>query len=167
VINKTITFYIVKSVSYCIKTLKPLTQFQIDLNKVEECYVQDTTHIITKMRTRFLKEEIILQMGNYLATVDHLHYLVKNVSKDKHLLTSLDLKGEDKMNYSAGEKMCSSRVISQLKQIANTDGTIAYLNIMNYIILSFLNDSTSLSDRVYYMWYSVFFLRLWRAWIKK
>jgi len=137
------------------------------MNKVEKCYVQDTTHIITKMQTRFLKEEIILQMGNYLATVDHLHYLVKNVSKDKHLLTSWDLKGEDKMNYFAGEKMCSSRVISQLKQIANTDGTIAYLNIMNYIILSFLNDSTSLSDRVYYMWYSVFFLRIWRAWIKK
>lgn len=67
--------------------------FQIDMHKVEECYVQDTTHIITKMRTRFLKEGIILQMGNYVATVDHLHFLVKNVSKDKHLLTSWDLKG--------------------------------------------------------------------------
>lgn len=137
------------------------------MSKVEECYIQDTTHIITKMRTRFLKEGIILQMGNYLATADHLNYLVETVSKDKHLLTSWDLKGEDKMNYTAGEKMCSSSVINNLKQIANTDGTIAYLNIMRYIIISFLNKSTSLSDRVYYMWYSVFFLRIWRAWIKK
>jgi len=141
--------------------------FQIDMNKVEECYIQDTTHIITKMRTRLLKEGIILQMGNYLATPDHLHYLVETVSKDKHLLTSLDLKGEDKMNYSAGEKMCSLSVINNLKEIANTDGTIAYLNIMRYIILSFLDESTTLSDRVYYMWYSVFFLRIWRAWIKR
>lgn len=115
--------------------------FQINMNKVEECYVQDTTHIITKMRTRFLKDGIILQMGNYLATVDHLHYLVKTVSKDKHLLTSWELKGEDKMNYDAGEKMCSSSVISHLKQIANTD----------------LDESTALSARDYYMysiWYS-------------
>jgi len=72
--------------------------FQIDMNKVEECYIQDTTHIITKMRTRLLKEGIIFQMGNYLAIPDHLYYLVETVSKDKHLLTSLDLKGEDKMN---------------------------------------------------------------------
>jgi hypothetical protein len=121
------------------------------MNKIEECYVQDITHIITKMRTRFLKEGIILQMGNYLATADHLHYLVKTVSKDKHLLTSWDLKGEDKMNYSAGEKMCSLSVISNLKEIGNTDGTIAYLNIMKYIILSFLDDSTILSDRIYYI----------------
>lgn len=56
---------------------------------------------------------------------------------------------------------------SNLKQIANTDGTIAYLNIMKYIILSFLDESTTLSARVYYMWYSVFFLRIWRAWIKR
>jgi len=114
------------------------------------------------MRTRFLKEGIILQMGNYLATpLDHFHYLMKTVSKDKHLLTSLDLKGEDKMNYSAGEKMCSLSVINNLKEIANIDGTIAYLNIMRYIMLSFLDESTTLSDRVYYVWYSVFFLRTW------
>lgn len=63
--------------------------------------------------------------------------------------------------------MCSSSVISHLKQIPNTNGTIAYLNIMNYIILSFLDDSTPLNIQVYYMWYAVFFLRIWRAWIKK
>lgn len=120
------------------------------MNEIEECYIQDTTHIITKMRTRFLKEGIMLQMGNYLATVDNLHYLVQNVSKDKHLLTFWDLKGEDKMNFSAGEKMCSSLIISHLKQIANT-GTIAYLTIMNYIILSFLDDSIPLRARVDYM----------------
>ncbi|KAL0100589.1 hypothetical protein PUN28_019732 [Cardiocondyla obscurior] len=130
--------------------------YQINVNNVEECYIQDTTHIITKMRTRFLKEGIMLQMGNYLATVEHLHYLVKTVSKDKHL-TFWDLKGEDKMNFSAGEKMCSSLVTNYLKQIPNTNGTITYLTIMNYIILSFLDESTPL----------LFFLRIWRAWIKR
>jgi len=34
------------------------------------------------------------------------------------------------MNYSAGEKMRSLSVINNLKETANTDGTIAYLNIM-------------------------------------
>jgi len=73
------------------------------------------------MQTRFLKEGIILQMGNYLTIPDHLHYLAKTVSKDKHLLTSLDLKGEDKLNYSARKKMCSLSVINNLKEIANID----------------------------------------------
>ncbi|KAL0100980.1 hypothetical protein PUN28_019401 [Cardiocondyla obscurior] len=141
--------------------------FQINMNNVEECYIQDTTHIITKMRTRFLKEGIMLQMGNHLATVEHLHYLVKTVLKDKHLLTSWDLKGEDKINFSAGEKMCSSLVTNYLKQIPNTNGTITYLTIMNYIILSFLDESTPLRARIYYLWYVVFFLRIWRAWIKR
>jgi len=113
------------------------------------------------MRTRFLKEGLILKIGNYLATPDHLHYLVKIVSKNKHLLTSLNLKGKDKMNYSAEEKMCSLSVINNLKEIANTDDIIAYLNIMRYIMLSFLDESITLSDRVYYIWYSVFFLKIW------
>jgi len=61
-----------------------------------------------------------------LATPDHLHYLVKTLSKNKHLLTSSDLKREDKMNYSAGEKMCSLSVINNLKESANTDGNCLF-----------------------------------------
>jgi len=78
----------------------------------KEIYIQDTVHILTKLRTRFLKSNIIIPMGNYFATVDHLMELTRTFSKDKHLLTVSDLKPEDKMNFSSAEKMCSTNVLT-------------------------------------------------------
>jgi len=43
-----------------------------DQEQNKEIYIQDTVHILTKLRTRFLKSNIIIPMGNYFATVDHL-----------------------------------------------------------------------------------------------
>lgn len=93
-------------------------------------YVQDTTHIGTKLRTRMLKPAIVLPLGEYSASIAHLHFLVDNFSKDKHLLTKSDLNLIDKINYRAAEKMCSNEVISLLKSIPDTDGTVAYLTMM-------------------------------------
>ena len=50
-------------------------------------------------------------MENYMVIIDHLHYLMKTVSKDKHLLTSWNLKEKSKISYSAEENICSSSVI--------------------------------------------------------
>ena len=49
--------------------------FHTDITKVDECYIQDSVHIITKLRTRFLKPGIILPLGHYSATVEHLYKL--------------------------------------------------------------------------------------------
>jgi len=57
----------------------------------QEIYIQDTVHIGTKLRTRFLKPNIVLPMGTYFASVDHLIELTRNYTKDKHLLTMTDL----------------------------------------------------------------------------
>jgi len=132
----------------------------------KEIYIQDTVHILTKLRTRFLKTNIIIPMGNYFATVDHLMELTRTFSKDKHLLTVSDLKPEDKMNFSSAEKMCSTNVLTILENIPNTHATIAYLKIMNYILTAFLNKEVSTEERIYKMWFSVFFLRIWKIWLK-
>ena len=50
-------------------------------------------------------------MGNYMVIIDHLHYLMKTVSKTKHFLISWILKEKGKISYSAGENICSSFVI--------------------------------------------------------
>jgi len=113
----------------------------------KEIYIQDTVHILKKLRTRFLKSNIIIPMGNYFATVDHLMELTRTFSKYKHLLTVSDLKPEDKMNFSSAEKMCSTNVLTILENIPNTRATIAYLKIMNYILTAFLNKEVSTEEQ--------------------
>ncbi|CAG9768534.1 unnamed protein product [Ceutorhynchus assimilis] len=86
--------------------------YHCSIEKNEECYVQDTIHILTNMRTRFLKPGINLPIGKYTATSDHLRQLILKVSKDKHLLTDSDLRSEDKMNFASAEKMCNNLLTS-------------------------------------------------------
>lgn len=50
-------------------------------------YVQDTVHIGTKLRTRILKPNVVLPIGNFNISVSHFKTLINNYSKDKHLLT--------------------------------------------------------------------------------
>ncbi|CAH0558700.1 unnamed protein product [Brassicogethes aeneus] len=141
--------------------------FRMDLKKVDECFLQDTVHILTKMRTRFLKPKIVLPVGKYFITVDHLYQLIKLEKKDKHMLTLSDLKSEDKMNFLSAKKICSDAVTTNLKsQIPDSNGTVAYLKLMNFILTSFLDNKLDLKARLHRIWYCVFFLRIWRSWIK-
>ncbi|RXX91571.1 hypothetical protein DD587_31600, partial [Klebsiella pneumoniae] len=129
-------------------------------------YVQDTLHIITKLRTKFLKSDSILPLGNYVATVAHLEILVKNYTKYQHMLTITDLKAEDKMNYAGAEKMCSPEVKKMIADnIDNSAGTV-YLKLMYLIPAAFLDKTLSIVERIYKIWYCIFFLRIWKKWIK-
>lgn len=139
----------------------------IKQNEFNPIYIQDTVHIGTKLRTRFLKPSIILPMGSHFATVDHILTLTKECSKDKHLLTMTDLKPEDKMNFKSVEKICSPKVQELLGQIPDTEATIEFLKIMNYILTSFLDKEMNIEERIYKIWYSVFFLRIWKSWLRK
>lgn len=142
----------------------PIFTLDNELNK--EIFVQDTVHIGTKLRTRILKPNIILPMGNYFVSIDHLMELTRVFSKDKHLLAVSDLKPEDKMNFLSAERMCSTKVLNLLPDIPNTHATVAYLKIMNYILTAFLDKEMSTEERIYKMWFSVFFLRIWKLWLK-
>ena len=119
-------------------------------------YVQDTVHIGTKLRTRFLKPSIILPMGSHFASVSHLVSLTKQYSKDKHLLTITDLKPEDKMNFRSAEKMCSTKVLELLPSIPDTSTTITFLTIMNYILTAYLDKNLKIEERIYKLWLSFF-----------
>lgn len=134
--------------------------------KVSVSYIQDTVHIATKLRTRLLNPKVEIVIGNKTASPQYLKYLINNFSKDKHLLTEQDLKLEDKMNFKAAEKMCSNNVINLLKTMPDTEATCAYLNIMNLVTSSFLAKELDIEKRLYNLWYCVFFVRIWRKWIK-
>lgn len=69
------------------------------------CYVQDTTHIGTKLRNRMLKASILLPFGNKIISVSHLKILIDNVPKHQHGLVYKDISPEDRQNFSSLEKV--------------------------------------------------------------
>lgn len=71
------------------------------------------------------------------------------------------------MNFEAIDKLSSKKVIDILESNEITKGTRQILILTRYIIDSFTDKSLKTEDRIYYMWYCVFFIRLWRAWIKQ
>lgn len=128
---------------------------------------QDTVHIGAKLKSRLLKPSIIMPLGNFVIAAGHLQILIDLVSKDKHLLTQSDLSSKDKMNFGSVIKICDPKIWTLLeKHVPGSEGTRAYLKMMFYVLHSYLSTALTIRDRIYYIWYSVFFLRLWRAWLK-
>lgn len=131
--------------------------------------VQDHIHIATKLRNLLLKtlcSPEMLPFGNYYIKIEHLHYLIKN-TKDKHMLTASTLDPEDRQNYSSVERMCNERVINLLKtQVKNSMGTATYLELLRYIVDSYVDIGLSPLQRVRKIWYALFVIRIWRDYIK-
>lgn len=138
--------------------------FQAEISLYDPLYFQDVVHIGTKLKTVFLKEGVVLPIGNYFASPVHLEYLIENHSKDKHLLTKAILAPMDKMNFESVEKITNPKVISALLQfVSGAKGTAVYLIICRYILDSFLEKNMSPSKRILQIWVAVFFLRIWRS----
>lgn len=93
--------------------------------------------------------------------------MIETYSKDKHPLTRSDLIPEDKMNFRSAENMCAPTVLELLKHIPESQGTIPFLKSMNYVLTSFLDKSLTVEDRIYRIWYGVYFFRMWRYSILK
>ncbi|KAF5308018.1 hypothetical protein FQR65_LT18283 [Abscondita terminalis] len=138
--------------------------FHLNINCRPLC-IQDTVHIGTKLRNRFTKPYVELKMGTYRATSDHLRTLIATVTKDKHLLTSSDINPEDRMNFRTVEKITSLDVTEHLQKIENSQATQAYLLIMRHVLRSFLEKCMKLSERIYSIWFAIFFLRIWKNWL--
>lgn len=62
--------------------------------------------------------------------------------------------------------MCDEKVLNLLSEIESTNATLLYMKIMHFLIDSLIETKDSLSDRIYKIWYCIFFLRIWRRWIK-
>ncbi|CAG9822811.1 unnamed protein product [Phaedon cochleariae] len=140
-----------------------------DLNK--PVVIQDTIHIITKLKTRFLKPGVVLPMGSYFVSSTHIEQLMKLFSKDQHFLTTGDLQSMDKMNFEAANKLCSNSVINLLrgllKDIEGSEATAQYLLMQRRILEAFVEKNMEINTRIYNMWYSILFLRVWRQWLSR
>lgn len=90
------------------------------------------------------------------------------MTKDKHFLTPHHLKSDDKMNFDAVVKIMSPMVQNLLlEHIQESNGTVMFLKIIQYVIDSFLSKSIQITERLYMIWYAVLILRIWRFWLKQ
>lgn len=129
--------------------------------------VQDTIHIATKLRNRYLNTTILLQMGNMVVTVAHVIMMLSEVPKEVHGLVLSDVCPDDRQNFSSFEKITQDRVIQSLKgHIADSKATVMYLVLCRQISSSFLDNILEPIERVYRIWNAVYFFRCWRKWIK-
>lgn len=105
-------------------------------------------------------------MGKYVASVNHLTISLNSQSKDLHRLKHTDLNAADKMNFAAVLAICDERTETLLADVVPAShGTRAYLWMMRYRLQSYICEKCVASTRIYYVWYGLFFLRLWRKWI--
>lgn len=129
-------------------------------------YIQDSVHIGTKLRTRLLNEKKPVIIGNFTASPGHLKTLITNVSKDKHQLNYTDINATDKMNFGAVKALTRESVRKELKgNLPGSEATIEYLKLMEYGVFSFLRKDLTASERLYQIWYTIFFMRLWKDWL--
>lgn len=128
---------------------------------------QDTIHLSGKARNRLLKNGIKLPMGTHQVSIDHLKKLVKNVQKSVHGLTYYDVYPVDRMNYTSFEKIVHDRVICALRErIPGSAATVQYLLTFRDIDRSFSSLCLEPLERVNLMYRSLYFLRIWRSFIK-
>lgn len=62
----------------------PYFQMEFDIKK--PVCIQDTVHIGTKLKTRFFKPNVFLSMGSQIVSPEHVKKLMKQFSKDKHIM---------------------------------------------------------------------------------
>lgn len=70
------------------------------------------------------------------------------------------------MNFDSIDKLSSKKVTNILLTNEEAKATRRVLIITRYILDAFLDKSIRVEKRIYFMWYSTLFLRLWRYWIK-
>lgn len=131
-------------------------------------YIQDPTHVGTKMRNRLLKASICLPFGNKTVSLTHLKILLANVPKDIHGLVQSDISPDDRQNFKSLEKIMEDRVLNSLKKyVIGSEATIVYLKICKKVTSSSLDTKLNPIERIYNIWNAVFILRIWYNFIKK
>lgn len=144
--------------------------FSCSVNISTPIYIQDTVHILTKLRNFFLRtkaKQKKLPFGDYSIDMMHLYVLLYTFPKDHHQLTESVLNPTDKQNFSSAERMCDIKVTALLDfGVERSKATSLYLKIMNHVLRAFLDTNLSPIERIRSMWFSVFIFRIWRHFIE-
>ena len=130
--------------------------------------IQDPVHLENRKKNRLMKDSTTYPMGNYYASSTDLETLLKYCSKVSHQLNYSDLSLKDKMNFDTTIKLTHPRVQKLLsKFVFGSDATQIYLKLIFYSTQSMLSTKLNIPQRVYYMFYTIYYYRMWRDWLIK
>ncbi|CAM2725179.1 unnamed protein product [Rotaria socialis] len=105
-------------------------------------------------------------IGNRKISVDVLFDLINNQSKLIHGLVKTDVYPKDRQNFASCAKISTDGVLSALNNVSDSYATQIYLGLLRSIIIAHIEKSTSIIDRIYHSWMTVFICRLWWAWLQ-
>ncbi len=131
---------------------------------------QDTVHLLAKLRTRLLTPSNLIVFGSKTACRGPLDQILSSFPKEDHGLTHQILQNKDKQNYGSVEILLSEEVDSCLQRLSakvETKGTKTYLWLMRNIRNAFFNKAISPVERLNLIWKTIFFLRIWRLWLRE
>lgn len=98
----------------------------------------------------------------------HLLVLIQTTPVTEHGLSVGEIKTIDRMNFKIVEKLIKPQVTQALsKHVEQSEGTILYLKLINYVVSSFMEPHLTVLGRVRRIWYAIFFLRYWRTWLAR
>jgi hypothetical protein len=112
-------------------------------------FMQDVTHLATKLCNRLLSKKAVLQISNTRITMEHLQNVLDNpeLSRLDHGLTQSDLNPSDRHNFRSCSRIASSDVLGLLANEDDTNGTYMYLQLIQFIITSYIEKTTSVEQR--------------------
>ncbi|XP_062712958.1 uncharacterized protein LOC109406718 isoform X2 [Aedes albopictus] len=127
-------------------------------------YVQDTIHLVNKLKNALLSHTRALQIGKYPVSRGHLEIVAREGKEKTGLLVS-DLEQQDKMCVKTFVKLIDPRVANLLKTQPGTNGTVAYISLMKSVFDAYENPSLTPLERIEEIWFATFFTRVWHCWI--
>lgn len=122
--------------------------------------MQDSPHLVTKIRNRLLSVTANLSINNDNIDINHLLQIIENHPKLEHNLVRSDILPHDKQNYSSCLKITSDDVLTLLNQM-NNKATYIYLYLLKLIILAYVQSDTEILSRLYFGWVVTFAYRMW------
>lgn len=127
--------------------------------------IQDPMHLVVKcFRALMLK---CLKFGRDVASRAVLVSFVQQVGKVISGITLAQLsQNYDRMNYSIAAKLCSKKIIGELKREGER-ATKEYLVFMHHIQVAYISETSSPAERIYSSWYSAFYVRMWSRFLSQ
>lgn len=126
---------------------------------------QDPVHLCTKIRNRMLSSTATMLIGKQVVSVKTLLTLIHGESKLVHGLVKTDVEPKDRQNYHSCWKISREAVIVALGDVDASEATVVYLRLLRSVIVAFVENDTSISDRIYHSWFAVFLCRIWQTWL--
>ena len=118
-------------------------------------FMQDATHLVTKLRNRLLSKKAALQVGDKYISMEHLQQFLDNeeLFRLDHGLVQSDLKPTDRQNFRSCVKITHCDVLNLLARDDSFDGTHMYLSLIKFIITSYIEPTTSIEERMLQLHY--------------